>query len=287
MQQEILVTGAGGFIGRRLVRRLRALGHTVQALVVRNELDVEDASAVERAVRPAGTIIHLAARVFIPDSFRDPASFYRTNVLGTVHLLEAARRMGARFVLASAYVYGQPRCLPIREDHPLAAHCPYAETKIIAERIFRNYHDTFGVAGAILRPFNVYGPGQDARFLIASLLEQSRRGHLRLQCSQPRRDFVHVDDVVEAFIQAAESQGTAVETYNIGSGRSWSVREVVEIFRKIYGRPLSLEYAERERAGEIEETRADISNAAVKLQWAPRISFEEGLRRLIEEDQAV
>jgi len=281
-QREIVVTGAGGFVGRRLTARLRALGHAVTALAHRNEIDVTDAAAVEKAVTSAQVIIHLAARVFVPDSFREPAAFYRTNVLGTVHLLDAARRTGARFILASAYVYGRPQSLPIREEHPLSAHSPYTETKIIAEQIFRSYHESFGVAGTILRPYNIYGPGQDARFLIPSLLAQSRTGRLTLQSSRPRRDFVYVDDVVEAYVKAIQSDRASLEIYNIASGESWPVAEVVELFRSLHGKTLSVEYAEQERPNEIEDTRADISRARTELGWTPAVSLQEGLRRTIE-----
>jgi nucleoside-diphosphate-sugar epimerase len=280
--REIVVTGAEGFVGRRLVPRLRALGHTVQALGRRDQIDLNDDAVVEKAVSSAEVIIHLAARVFVPDSFREPAAFYRANVLGTLNMLEAARRTGARFVLASAYVYGQPQSLLIREDHPLSAHSPYTETKIIAERIFRNYHETFGIHGAILRPFNIYGPGQDIRFLIPTLLAQSRTGRLNLQSSLPRRDFIYVDDVVEAYVKAVDSERTTLEAYNIASGESCSVRELVDLFQSLCGKSLAVEYAEKVRPDEINDTHADISKARSDLDWAPAVSLRKGLRRTLE-----
>jgi len=279
---EFVVTGAEGFVGRRLVARLQSLGHTVKALGHRDEIDITDARVIEKVVTSGQLIFHLAARVFVPDSFKDPTAFHRTNVLGTVNLLEAARRIGARFILASAYVYGRPQHLPIREEYPLSSHSPYTESKIMAEQAFRNYHEMFGISGAILRLFNIYGPGQDSRFLIPTLLEQSRTGRLTLQSSRPRRDFVYVDDVVEAFIQAMKSKRPGLEVYNIASGQSWSVGELIELFRSLHGSPLTVNYTEQSRPDEIEDTQADISRARTELGWTPLVSLQEGLRRTIE-----
>ena len=168
MKNEILVTGASGFVGRRLVAALEGRG-----LAVKKHSDGDgDIATCPLPMDGVGHVFHLAARTFVPDSWKDPRPFYQTNVMGAVNVLEHCRRHQSSLTLISSYVYGQPQRLPIAEDHPLSAPNPYAHTKILAEEAARFYERNFGLSLVIVRPFNIYGPGQTGPFLIPSIVRQ-------------------------------------------------------------------------------------------------------------------
>ena len=153
------MTGASGFIGSRLVPALAAAGHPTRESSA--WLDREDI-----ADEPADVVVHLAGLTYVPDSWRDPLSFYQTNVIGTLRVLDHCARHKARLVFISSYVYGPPDRLPVSEDEPRRPANPYMHTKVLAEDCCLFYAERMGVDALIVRPFNIYGPGQDQRFII-------------------------------------------------------------------------------------------------------------------------
>lgn len=276
---EILVTGSRGLIGRALVSALTAAGQRVLTLN-RDAGDITDASTWSNAPR-ADVVIHLAGRSFVPESWVDPAAFVDTNVVGTMRALEHSRRHGARVVFASSYLYGTPTRLPIRESDLLDPTNPYALSKRLAEACCGFHADRHGLPVVILRPFNVYGPGQAADFLIPSIIGQAKGGvAIRVKDLEPRRDYVHVDDVAAAFAAAALAPADGMAVYNIGSGASRSVGEVIEAVQVALGTTLPVHSEDVRRPGEIRETVADISAAASGLGWKPSVSFEAGIADL-------
>src|SRR5579863_1870753 len=156
MNKEVLVTGATGFIGRPLSDALERAG----CEVIRHSVANGDIANCALPDSSAKHVYHLAARTFVPDSWSDPRSFYATNVLGTVNVTEYCRRHNASLTMVSSYVYGKPQVLPISEEHPVAAFNPYGHTKLLAEEVCRHYAQQFGIHVTVIRPFNVYGPGQ-------------------------------------------------------------------------------------------------------------------------------
>jgi nucleoside-diphosphate-sugar epimerase len=227
-------------------------------------------------------VFHLAARTFVPDSWESPPDFYRTNVLGTVTVLEYCRRQGAALTLLSSYVYGRPRRLPIDEDQPVEAFNPYGHSKILAEEAARYYAVQFGVRAAIVRPFNIYGPGQNDRFLVPSLVRQAVdpcSGDITVTDLRPRRDFMHVRDLARLLLLAAERQ--AVGTYNAGSGKSVSIAEIVGLINRALPHPKQLVCTNRVREDEVLDTVADCSKAENELGWKPQIPFETGIAEMV------
>ena len=227
-------------------------------------------------------VFHLAGESYVPESWQNPQAFYRTNVMGTVNVLEHCRRNQAALTLISSYVYGEPQRLPIAEDHPLAAANPYAHTKILAEHTARFYEQRFGIALTIVRPFNIYGPGQRASFLIPSIVRQvldPSAAAVRVADLRPKRDYVYVADAVMLLLATLRPGVHGI--YNLGSGRSASVAEVAELANHAAGFRKPVVSANQPRPGEILEVIADTSHAAAELGWRPNTSLPEGIAAVI------
>jgi nucleoside-diphosphate-sugar epimerase len=279
MKGSILVTGASGFLGKGLVHVLRERGETV---IARSSQD-GDIAREELKANGVRHVFHLAAETYVPDSWREPRRFYEVNVLGTVNVLEFCRKNNTSLTLLSSYVYGKPERLPISEDHPLRAFNPYGHSKLLAEEAARFYETAYGISLSIVRPFNFYGPSQSGSFLIPTVIRQalsSDTAAISVADLRPRRDYIYVEDVVDLLIcllEHPEKHGV----YNAGSGVSTGVREVCELIARLTGTRKALVSRGEERPDEVLETVADIGRARSELNWSPKISLEEGLKRTI------
>lgn len=280
---SIVVTGGNGFIGRPLVQRLRDCAHDVIALD-RSHGDIAE-RAVWESLPPAAHVFHLAGRSFVPDAWADQAGFITTNVASTTHALEYCRRYSAHLIFVSAYVYGIPVYLPIDEEHPVAPNNPYALSKVLAERVCRFYMDTFGMPVTIIRPFNVFGPGQRREFLLPTILEQVAKGkEIRVQSLAPRRDYIVVDDVVSAMQQTLVNP-RGYRVLNIGSGESYSVAEIIEMVQTAAGTRLDVIDEGIDRPNEIPDVRADIARAREQLDWKPSRTFAQGIALTLQAER--
>ena len=278
--QKILVTGAGGFIGQHLIPRLRSAGHEVIE-IFRDAGDIADEATWAKFPR-ADAVVHLAGRSFVPESWVNPELFFQSNLLGAVAALNWCRRHSGRFIFLSSYLYGNPQRLPIAEDAPLYPTNPYALSKVMAEEAAKFYAENFSVPVTVFRPFNVYGSGQSEKFLVPAIIRQIDGGGIRLKDLEPRRDYVHVLDLIEAVVLAlGERRGFSV--FNIGSGVSHSVAEVVSAIQRVWGTRLPVVSDNERRPGEIRDTIADVSAAARELHWKPRLSLSDGLREIYEQ----
>jgi nucleoside-diphosphate-sugar epimerase len=283
MKNKILVTGATGFLGRYLVRALRERGFAVQE---HSGVDGDIANCL-LPMNDVGRVFHLAAKSYVPESWQNPQGFYQTNVMGTVNVLEHCRRNQAALTLISSYVYGQPQRLPIAEDHTVAAANPYAHTKILAEETARFYEQCFGLELVIVRPFNIYGPGQRGPFLIPSIVRQVLDPSLkevRVQDLRPKRDYLYVQDAVE-FLMATLPPGVR-GVFNIGSGHSTSVAEVAGLVNAAAGVCKPVVSQGEPRPGEVMDVVADTSRATSELGWRPRTSLTDGIASVVAEERA-
>jgi nucleoside-diphosphate-sugar epimerase len=280
---ELLVTGADGFIGRRLTSALAALGRTFHGV------SIGDGDIAHHELPFAGVkhVFHLAARMFVPESWENPKAFYQTNLLGAVNVLDFCRRSGAALTLVSSYVYGNPRQLPIAEDHPLEAFNPYGHTKILAEETARFFERHFRVRLVIVRPFNVYGPGQDERFLIPGLVRQALdpdTAEIRVADKRPKRDYVYIEDLVNLLLATLREDASGA--YNAGSGRSYSIEDLVDIIGRVTGRRKTLVDSGQQRPQEVMDVIADIRRAEADLGWRPRVSMQQGIAEIVRSYQA-
>lgn len=278
----IAITGSDGFVGRNLLLALKEGHDKVVEIDLSKGIDItsqNDCNLIPRF----DVMVHLAAKIFVPDSYKTPHDFYYTNYVGTLNMLELCRKYNARIIFASSYIYGNPQYLPIDEDHPLVAFNPYADSKIQAENLCKSYHRFFGVKSIIVRPFNLYGKGQHSIFLISTILKQAKSGIINLQSSKPKRDYIYIDDMVSAYMKIIHMDNLDFEIFNIGSGISHSVREIAEMINRAYGEKLIINYSELERPDEVENTVSNIQKAKSVLHWEPQITMEEGIKRCLNE----
>jgi len=276
--KTVLVTGAEGFIGRRLVQALKQVGHETLELT-KADGDIADPATL-RCFDGVGIdfIFHLAGRTFVPDAWRDPADFQRVNVSGTVNVLELCRARKLPLTYVSAYLYGIPESLPVRESDKIEPNNPYALSKFLAEAECRFYAEYLNLSVTIIRPFNIYGPGQKGHFLIPEIISQVKAGKsIHLKDLTPRRDYLYLDDLVDALIRTLEPD-PGCKMYNIGCGSSLSVAEIVGVIQSVAGTTLPVTSENAQRNNEIPDVYADISKAAKALNWRPKYSFTQGIK---------
>jgi len=283
--KTVLVTGAGGFLGRVLVEKLRSAGCRVTGVDRTAGFDVCDCSCFAKLRgRRWDLVYHLAGAMHVPTSWKHPRETFATNLLGTLNVLDFCRaKKAGRLVFASSAMYGIPHYLPIDERHPVEATNPYSWSKATAEELCRAYGKLFGLDITILRPFNVYGPGQRRDFLVASVVSQVKNsGRVKVHDIAPRRDYLHVDDMAEAFLRAGTGRRkSGVRVFNVGSGRSHSVEEVVDAAFRSAGKPRRLSVSGRKRRGDVPDVVADISAARRELRWKPQTSFVDGIAAML------
>jgi nucleoside-diphosphate-sugar epimerase len=279
VSQRVLVTGGSGFIGRRLAESLKRDGASVYA-PGRDALDVATDKFPDLSV---DQVVHLAARTYVPDAWTDPADFYRVNTQGTINVLDFCRRVQSQLIFVSGYCYGIPESLPLSESAPARPNNPYAFSKYAAEEACRFFHGFFQTNVTIVRPFNIYGPGQSPHFLIPRIVEQAidpAVSEIVVEDDKPRRDYVHVDDVVGA-IRALLDSPKPGATFNVGEGKSHSVAQLALLICAAAGVKKPLVTRGRPRAHEIPDVVADISAIRDAVGWSPSTSLEDGLRGII------
>ncbi len=310
MGKRVLVTGAGGFIGSHLTELLVSQGHEVRAFVryngrddrghldrlppeVRASLevhrgDLKDPEAVRHAVRGREWVFHLGALIAIPYSYQNPLDVTQTNVVGTAHVLDAARASDTleRVVLTStSEVYGTAQFVPITESHPLRGQSPYAASKIGSDALGESYHRAFGLPVAILRPFNTFGPRQSARAIIPTVISQAlTRPVIKLGSLDPRRDLTYVKDTARGFLAIAGCDAAVGRVVNIGRGDDLTIGELVEKIIARVGKPVTIETDParvRPVASEVGRLLAGTALAEQLWGWKPIYSLDEGLDETI------
>ena len=299
--QKCLVTGGAGFIGSNLAERL--IGDGVQVRVLDNlstglmeniepflgdiefkQGDVRDLDTLQEVMGGVDVVFHQAAVVSVPQSVEDPIEAAMVNDLGTLHILEAARRTGVRRVVfaSSCAVYGDLPQLPKRENMQTRPLSPYAASKLHGETYAVLYSDLYGLETVCLRYFNVYGPKQDPTSpysgVISIFMDKAVQSELPtiFGDGEQFRDFVYVADVVQANLLAAHRENIAGAVINVGTGSSVTVNNLWENISQFAGVEGEPERAEK-RPGDIRESVADISLARELLAYEPHYSFKEGL----------
>jgi dTDP-glucose 4,6-dehydratase len=306
--KKVLITGASGFIGSHTVESALDRGYSVRVFLRYNSTgyvgnlrflgkklkeieicwgDIRDYTSVLRAVKGVDYVIHLAAQISVPYSFQNPIDFAMNNVVGTTNILKASVECGiSKFVYTSTSEIFGGSDEPLNEDSLRIPKSPYSASKVGADAMVKSFFYTYNLNTLILRPFNTFGPRQSIRALIPWIIYQGLMSEkVKLGNLEPKRDFTYVKDTVEGILLALEKETEGGDEINLGTGRSFSVMEVVEVVSKVLGKNLKVEVEEkfkRPKKAEVFNLIADNSKAKRVLGWEPKWSFEEGVRETVE-----
>jgi UDP-glucose 4-epimerase len=296
---NFLVTGAAGFLGSALANRLAHEGHQVRGL---DDLSAGDPSRLDPAVlftrgdvidRPklwtllqdVDCVYHLAARVSVQESVLYPREYNTVNVGGTVSVMEAMRDVGVKRVVltSSGAVYGDQQQQPLIESMAPDPRSPYAVSKLAAEYYVRTIGTLWGIETVALRVFNAYGPGQPLPAAHPPVVPHFLRLASHGGTIEQTRDFVYLDDVVEALVAAATAPTINRQVINIGSGVETSVRDLAQRVLEAMGGGAEWIYKDDQDAGS-SRMCADLSLAKAKLGYTPRVTLTDGLKRMLSRD---
>jgi len=297
---RVLVTGGAGFIGSNIVRRLLDLGHAPVVLddlssgfaenlvaeVPFFEADVRDAAAVLAAAEGCDVVVHLAASVGNARSIDDPIKDAQINVLGTLNVLQAARRHGLRRIVfsSSAGIFGELKTLPIAEDHPQDPDSPYGVSKLAAEKLALVYNKLYRMHNVCLRYFNVYGQHQrfDAYGNVIPIFATRAldgRDLVVFGDGEQTRDFVHVRDVAAANIAAADAT-TTHGVFNIGSATRVTINWLAAAISEIAAGDGAITFGPA-RPGDVRDSLADVRKAAEAFGYRPSVELRPGLEEYV------
>lgn len=279
---SVLITGQTGFIGRVLYASLAASSDFAPVgASLSTGIDLENPDALA-GIGDVDVIVHLAGLTGVRESWEHPARFHRTNFLATLNTLEHARRNGARVIMISSYMYGEPKNLPIDENHPVSWRNPYGASKFISEEICRSYSKDFNLDIDVLRPFNVYGPGQGTNSLVGLIVEQALHAtEIAVEELSPKRDYLFVDDLVSAITGLMSAKPNGYRTFNVGTGISHSVKDVIDTVLEITQLPLPIRSKNIPRKNQIDDCYADTRHLFEVCGWRPSFDLRMGLRKII------
>ncbi len=303
---KILITGGAGFVGSALANRLVTEGHDVRVIddlsagdagrlhpsVAFTQGDVNQIPLLWKLLGGVECVYHVAARISVAESSLYPRDYNAVNVGGTVSVLEAVRDAGVqRIVLTSSgAVYGDLPTLPLREDMQPDPRSPYAVSKLAAEYYVRTTGILWGMTTVSLRLFNVYGPGQQLPKahppVIPSFMRQALKGGSIIVHGDGKqtRDFVYIDDVVDALVRAATAENIDREVINVGSGVETSVNELIRKISVVINKDLSPLYVPTAERGS-SRICADLTKARALLNYEPKVMLDEGLQRTFGQDE--
>ena len=301
---RVLITGGAGFIGHHLALYLQSLGHDViiydslerasqygikrirKAGIPLIKEDIGDKDGLKKAFNEfcVDRLVHAAAYINVAESMKNPELYFENNTVKSFTVFKSAAECGVKHAIyiSSAAVYGEPRYLPIDEKHPTEPLSPYGLSKLLGEYMVKFVSRVHSMPVAVMRLFNVYGPGQTGAYagVISKFIERVARGEppIIFGDGKQTRDFIHVMDVCWAIKLALEAKAEGV--FNVATGRSVSVKRLAEIIIREAGLNLSPVYAPR-RPGDIKYSLADISRIKKALGFTPKIRVEEGIKELI------
>ena len=293
---KTLILGGAGFIGRHLVNRLTEDKHDVSVLDLSpNPLSSvnsfvghhDDRQLLNDALSDCDIVYHLVSTTVPATANQDVEFDIASNLISTVRLLDAMRLHNVNrivFLSSGGAVYGNPRCYPVPEDHPLDPISSYGIVKVAIEKYLFMYQELYGLQPLIIRPSNAYGPGQNLakpQGVIGHFLATALKGEpvSIWGDGSVRRDFIYVDDLVELIATAGGSEVSGV--FNAGAGTDASVLEIVSILENLLGKEMPKKHLAA-RPYDVSKVRLDISLAAEAFGWVPRVGLTEGVRRQFE-----
>ncbi len=308
MKKKVLVTGSEGFIGSHLVECLLKKKYHVVALVLYNSFsdigwlknikknkrlkivfgDLTSFDLIKNISKNCEKIFHLGAQISIPYSYKSPDAFLNNNVKGTINILQAAKinKVKKVIVTSTSEVYGSAIYTPMDENHPLNAQSPYSASKISADKFSESFALSFDLPVIIVRPFNNYGPRQSTRAIIPTIIRQLlSNSKINLGNINTSRDFVFVEDTVDAIIRLSNSKYKNAEVFNICSGKSIKVSELVRLISGIVKKNSKIVIENkriRPKKSEVNLLLGSNKKIRKKIKWKPKISLQKGLEKTVD-----
>ena len=306
--KKIFITGSEGFIGSHLIEDLVKNNYSVKGLVQYNSFnnwgwidtmpkkilkevelvhgDIRDADFIRNNLNNVKCVLNLAALIGIPYSYHAPSSYFNTNVMGLMNILNACKDKNISIIHTStSEVYGTAIKIPIDENHPLQAQSPYSASKISADHLALSYFNSFDMDIKIIRPFNTFGPRQSLRAVIPSIITQLSEKNKKLNIGSitPTRDLTYIDDTVRAFRYAINNSKIIGQVINLGTGYEISIKNLINLIAEIMGiKNLKIkEQKNRLRPKNSEVFRLVSNNNKAKefLGWTPNYSKKSGLKK--------
>ena len=301
--KEILVTGGCGFIGSEIVKQLSLIGANVTIIdnlssgkekyiqglsnVKLITADLLDDDAIESIVKDKEYVINNAALPFIPDSYYIPKKFFDVNVNATISLALAVikEKKAKRFVhISSSEIYGTARYTPMDENHQTTPQSTYAVSKLAGERVVFTMYKEHNLPAVIIRPFNSFGPNITQPYIIPEIIRQMEKSDvIKLGNVNAKRDLTYVTDTARGIILSLVKEGVIGEVINIGSQRSYSIKDLVSLISEIMGKKVSIKVdPSRFRPYDVDTLICNYERATKLLGWKPEITVKEGLEKTIE-----
>lgn len=279
--KKIIITGSTGFIGKTLLEELKKEEFEIICFSSKDG-DIALKKTWEKLPK-ANYLIHLAAKTFVPYSWEEPKDFIDTNSTAILYAIDYCKKNNCKLIYLSSFVYGNNQ-IPIDEESKLLPQNPYALSKLIGEQICSFYRRVDNLDVIILRPFNIFGIGQNKLFLIPNLIHQITNGkEIIVLDTKPKRDYLYIKDLASAIKKALFYSGEFY-IFNIGSGKCYSVEEVISILQNIHQTNLEIISKNRTRRMELDETTANINLAKRELGWEPSYSLKSALEEMTNND---
>lgn len=285
--KTILVTGYDGFIGTNLVNSLThnykiiGLSKTKNSKFEFKQIKKDILKTSPKDIKEnISYLIHLAALTDVVYCQKYSSKCFQTNVIGTQNILELARKKKSKVIfLSSSHVYGIPHRIPVKENDPTNPISMYGVSKLASEIICEAYSKTYGMDISILRLFSVYGKKKLGNDVISKIIYQLDKGTVKLGNIKPKRDFVYIDDVINA-VKIVMKNCKGFNCFNVGTGKSYSIFEVYSILKKLTGKNSKIKSLKSiQRKTDVANMVANCSNLN-KLGWKPNVSLNEGLEKI-------
>ena len=303
--KKIFITGSEGFIGSHLTEKLVKSGYNVRAYVQYNSFnsigwlsnidkkyqkkidivfgDIRDKENLENSMKDCDYVFHLAALIAIPYSYKSPASYIETNVVGTLNVIQSAQKNRIKKIIhtSTSEVYGTAQKIPINENHPLVGQSPYAASKIGADQVAISMSKSFGAPIVIVRPFNTFGPRQSLRAVIPTIISQFvlKKKDILIGNLNSSRDFNFVEDTCSGFICAMKSKFKSAEVFNLSSGKDFKIFEIINLLKKVsrYNPNIIVDKKRiRPKKSEVNRLIGSSRLARKYLNWEPKYINKKG-----------
>lgn len=291
--KKILVTGANGFIGSCLIKKLVIAGAKVTAIVRDDSSKIDHlkekikiiktdlSNSRNLTIKDMDVIFHLAALTDLKKCLEKPLEAYNANVLGTINLLGNCQNIKKFVYVSTLGVYGEQRHFPVDENALPMPIEPYAASKLAGEYFVHSFCVSKNIPFSIARLFNVYGPGQKEDFIIPNIIKKAiKHEEITLKNLDSTRDFIYIDDAVRALILV--SMVSENEIYNIGSGKETSIKDLIKIIEKLIKVQMRIKIALKNKVANVQRSVADIKKLKEMFGWAPETNLETGIEKVIE-----